>query len=257
MVREWRGRRRLSQLDLAHEAGVSPKHLSFVETGRSRPSPELLMTLARHLDVPLRETNSLLLAAGYAPRFRESDLDDSALDRARAALTRMLDHHDPFPGLVLDRYWNVVLANRSAGSMTALVPDELLARGLNVFRISLHPDGLAARTRNLAEWGAYLVRHLHRMVLTTADPVLAGLEAEILEYPTVQAIVTDDGYDPGASSPPMLSCQLDLDGTVVSFLTTLTTFGSPFDITLDELMVELFYPADEASEAVLRAAVTG
>ena len=254
MVREWRGRRRRSQLDLAHEAGVSPKHLSFVENGRSRPSPELLITLARHLEVPLRETNSLLLAAGYAPRYRETTLDDPSLDQAKTALTKLLDHHDPFPGVVLDRYWNVVMTNQAADLLAELVPAELAGPPFNLFRAGLHPDGLAAHTTNLTEWGGYLLRQLHRLVQTTADPVLIDLEAEVLTYSPVGEIVGQDGYEPVSLAPPMLACEMDLGGQPLSLLTTLTTFGSPLDITLDELMVELFYPADSDTAAFLRAA---
>lgn len=254
MVREWRGRRRLSQLDLANEAGVSPKHLSFVENGRSRPSPELLLTLARHLDVPLRETNSLLLAAGYAPRFRHTNLDDPSMAPVRSTLGRLLEHHDPFPGLALDRYWNVVLANRAADLLAALVPPDLAEPPLNLFRASLHPRGLAAYTSNLPVWGGYLVRHLHRLVQTTADPVLAELETEVLGYENIKLLVAGNDYDPAATSPPMLACEMEIAGVGISLLSTLTTFGSPLDITLDELMVELFYPADEATEALLREA---
>ena len=154
LVRDWRVRRRRSQMDLAHEVGVSPRHLSFVETGRSRPSPELLLALADRLEVPLRDRNVLLLAAGYAPRYGERSLDDAAMVRARAALQRMLDTHDPYPGVVIDRAWNVVLTNRAAGLLMVGLPPELLGPPVNVFRVCLHPDGLARRTLNFTEWSA-------------------------------------------------------------------------------------------------------
>ena len=173
LLREWRGRRRRSQMDLALEAGVSPKHLSFVETGRSRPSPELLLTLARHLDVPLRERNSLLLAAGYAPRYHETAIDDPASQRVRASLERLLRTHDPYPGVVLNRRWDIVLANDAALQMIGSVPAELLQPVPNVFRFSLHPAGVAAITLNFDEWATYLLAQLRRLVASTGDADLA------------------------------------------------------------------------------------
>jgi transcriptional regulator with XRE-family HTH domain len=252
LLREWRGRRRRSQMDLALEAGVSPKHLSFVETGRSRPSPELLLTLANHLDVPLRERNSLLLAAGYAPRYHETAIDDPASQRVRSSLERLLRTHDPYPGVVLDRMWNIVLANEAALRMVAAVPAELMAPVPNVFRFSLHPAGIAAFTLNFDEWATYLLAHLRRLVVSSGDADLAALEAEVLGYPNVvelrsRAVPTDD------DAPELLvPCRLLVGDAELSLFTTLTTFGTPRDITLDELAVELFFPADEATEAILR-----
>src|SRR6478735_3202097 len=162
LLRDWRVRRRRSQLDLALAVGVSARHLSFVETGRSKPSPELVLTLADHLDVPLRERNTLLLAAGYAPRYRETPLHDPSMDQVRASLDRLLAAHDPYPG--------VVMANEAAGLLTALLPPPLAGPPLNVFRACLHPEGLARLTRNLDAWAAYLLDELHRMVVATSDP---------------------------------------------------------------------------------------
>jgi transcriptional regulator with XRE-family HTH domain len=254
LVREWRLLRRRSQMDVAHEVGVSPRHLSFVETGRSRPSPELLLVLADHLDVPLRERNVMLLAAGYAPRYSETALDDETMASVRAALSRMLEGHDPYPGVVIDRQWNVVLANRAAGALMAGLPAELLGPPVNVFRVCLHPDGLAARTRNFDEWSAYLVGQLRRAATLTADPALRDLLDEVRRYPGIGA--TDAWRDDTASGAPQLLVPLRLaDGEAeLSLFTTLTTFGTPQDITLSELAVELFYPADATSEATLRAA---
>jgi len=252
LLREWRGRRRRSQMDLALEAGVSPKHLSFVETGRSRPSPELLLTLARHLDVPLRERNSLLLAAGYAPRYHETAIDDPASQHVRASLERLLRTHDPYPGVVLNRRWDIVLANDAALKMVGSVPEELMQPVPNVFRFSLHPAGVAAITLNFDEWGTYLIGQLRRLVASTGDADLAALEAEVLAYPNVVELLarTDSGGD---DEPPLLvPCRLLVGGAELSLFTTLTTFGTPRDITLDELAVELFFPADDATEAILR-----
>jgi transcriptional regulator with XRE-family HTH domain len=251
LLKDWRGRRRRSQLDLAHEAGVSPRHLSFVETGRSRPSPELVLTLAEHLDVPLRERNALLLAAGYAPRFQETSLTDPEMHRVRASLQQVLDSHAPYPGVVLDRRWDVVLANAAAVRLVSVLPPAL-CDPVNVFRAGLHPDGLAAFTTNFSEWGAYLVHKLHRLVVLSDDRELRELEVEVREYPTVQALTTSAGWRDWSETPLLVRCELELGGMPFALFTTLTTFGTPRDITLDELAIELFYPADDATEAALR-----
>ncbi len=252
LVKEWRGRRRRSQLDLALEVGVSARHLSFVETGRSRPSPELVLTLADHLEVPLRERNALLLAAGYAPRYQETPLHDPSMAQVRSSLARLLAAHDPYPGVVIDAHWNVVLANRSAGLLTSLLPPALQGPPLNVFRACLHPDGLARITRNLAPWASYLLDQLHRMAVATADPVLVALEQEVHAYPNIAplAAATPWGDDDAGLLVPV---ELQLGDQVLSLFTTLTSFGTPCDITLAELAVELFYPADEATEQALHA----
>ena len=256
LLKDWRGRRRRSQLDLAHEAGVSPRHLSFVETGRSRPSPELVLTLAEHLDVPLRERNALLLAAGYAPRFQETSLSDPEMLRVRASLQQVLDSHDPYPGVVLDRRWDVVLANAAAIRLVSVLPPAL-CDPVNVFRAGLHPDGLAGFTTNFADWGAYLVHQLHRLVVLSDDDELRALEAEVREYPTVQALTTSTGWRDWNETPLLVRCELELGGVPLALFTTLTTFGTPRDITLDELAIELFYPADDATEVALRAVNPG
>jgi transcriptional regulator with XRE-family HTH domain len=254
LVRDWRVRRRRSQLDLAYAVGVSPRHLSFVETGRSKPSPELLLALADGLDVPLRERNVLLVAAGYAPRFSETPLDAAAMTKARAALQRLLDTHNPYPGVVIDRQWNVVLANDAASLLTSALPDHLLGPPLNVFRACLHPDGLARDTLNFPEWATYLVGQLHRTALLTDDPALNTLADEVGNYPNVQE-VRQRRREAAFDEPELLvPLRLDVGGDELSMFTTLTTFGTPQDITLSELAVELFFPADEKSDAWLRAA---
>lgn len=250
LLRDWRQRRRLSQMDLALDVGVSPRHLSFVETGRSRPSPAVLIALAERLEVPLRERNRMLLAAGYAPRYGECSLDAEAMGPVRSALQRLLDAHDPYPGLVLDRQWNVVLANAAAQSLVALLPEALARPPLNIFRVSLHPEGFAAVTANFDEWGRHLVDTLQRLALRGGDPALLALEAEVRAYPNVRAL--REPPEPGPA-PLLLSCVLDLPDGRLSLFTTLTSFGSPRDVTLDELCVELFYPADAATAAQLRA----
>lgn len=239
-------------MDLALEVGVSPRHLSFVETGRSRPSPELVLAIATHLDVPLRERNTLLLAAGYAPRYSQSSFDDPSMVHARASMQRMLDAHDPYPGVVVDRLWNVVLANNAAALLTAVLPDALLEPPLNVYRVSLHPDGLAAHTSNLAEWAPPLLRQLRRSVVLTGDPALETLLEEVESYSTVAALL--DGFEAIEwDEPPLLiPMRLTVAGTELSLFTTITTFGTPRDVTLDELALELFFPADDDTERTLR-----
>lgn len=259
LLRDWRMRRRRSQMDLALDAGVSPRHLSFIETGRARPSPETLLALAQCLEVPLRERNDLLLAAGFAPRYAERTLDATEMASARAALERILAAHDPLPGLVVDRLWNVVLANQGASMLAQLLPAALREPTINVFRASLHPDGLARYTRNFAEWTLIVLGALHRQVQRFGDARLQALLTEVQGYPNVQAALADRAL-PGAGAPMPLIVpyELDLPGLgAVRFFTTLTTFGTPRDITLEELCVELFYPADDASALQLRAAARG
>jgi transcriptional regulator with XRE-family HTH domain len=257
LVKEWRTVRRRSQLDLALEIGVSARHLSFVETGRSRPSPELILALAEGLDVPLRDRNALLLAAGYAPRLTETSLDSPAMATVRGWLERMLAAHDPYPGAVIDRQWNIVLANRSAGALVQGVSEEAAGPTLNVFRLCLHPDGLAARTLNFEEWAAYLLRQLHRLVATTNDRALRALEEEVAAYPTVAALPDGIWRAGWVDAPLLVPLRITTGGRELSLFTTLTTFGTPTDITLAELALELFYPADDASGALLASLVDG
>lgn len=250
LLRDWRTRRRRSQLDLALDVGVSARHLSFIETGRANPSPEVVLALAEGLDVPLRERNTLLLAAGYAPRYTETPLDAPEMARATAAVQRILDAHDPYPGVVVDRGWDVIAANAGALSLIGDLPPALAEPPLNVFRLSLHPDGMAARTKNFTEWAGYLLWQLDRLWAASGDPALAALVEEVRGYPNVAAL-------PATAAPEtptrVLSVQLDTPAGELSLFTTLTTFGTPLDITLDELMIELFYPADDATAAILQA----
>lgn len=245
LVRDWRRQRSRSQLDVAYEVGVSPKHLSFVETGRSRPSPELIEAIGIHLDIPLRERNAMLLAAGFAPRYRRTALDDPAMATVMESLRRILDAHNPFPGVVLDRYWNVVLSNDAAHVLASTLPDHLVRPTLNVFRASLHPDGLAAHTINFDQWATYLLTQLHRLVAVTADPDLAEIERDVASYPNVVELHDRIGWATPSPVPELLvPFQLERGGIELSMFTTLTTFGTPRDITLDEIAVELFFPTD-------------
>lgn len=241
-------------MDLALQVGVSPRHLSFIETGKSMPSPAMLLALADGLEVPLRDRNRLLLAAGYAPRYSERAWGSAEMKPVQTALQRLLDAHQPYPGLVLDRQWNVVHANAAALALAQWIPAPLRTPRLNVFRASLHPEGLAAVTVNFDEWASYLIGTLQRVVLASADAETEALQREVLQYPNVQRLIAGPGYRRDAAPALLVPCVLDLPAGRVSLFTTLTTFGTPRDITLDELCVELFYPADAASEAVLRGA---
>jgi transcriptional regulator with XRE-family HTH domain len=252
LVKDWRLRRGRSQMDLAFDVGVSPRHLSFVETGRSRPSPELLLALAEHLQVPLRDRNAFLLAAGYAPRYRQTALDDARMTRVRQSLQRLLDSHAPYPGIVVDRLWNAVLSNDTAQRIVESLPSELAAPPMNVFRACLHPDGLANRTVDFPAWAAYLLGELHRLVVITGDPDVQRLADEVSRYPNVAALGGWREAVPAEEPALWIPWRLEMGGAEWSFFTTMTTFGTPQDITLAELAVELFYPADDATEARLR-----
>lgn len=254
LIRAWRARRRLSQLALALDAGVSARHLSFVETGRSRPSAEMLLALAERLDIPLRARNELLLAAGYAPRFSETRLSSPDLASVRAALQRLLDAHDPYPGVALDRNWNVVLANAAALRLAAALPDSLRGPPLNMFRASLHPQGFAAMTVNFDDWGRYLLGELERLAADGSGGSEAALLEEVVSYPNVRALRGGRERPADREDRLLIPCILEFAGTRLSLFTTLATFGSPRDVTLAELTVELFYPADAATEAALRGA---
>ena len=238
LLREWRDRRRLSQLDLASIADVSTRHLSFVETGRSTPSRELLLHLARHLDVPLREQNDLLLAAGHAPAHSQLDLSDPAMAPVMATLETMLAASEPNPTLVMDRHWNLVLANESAFVFTAGVADHVLGPPLNVLRLALHPDALAPRIEDLDVTAAHLMHRLRRQVAVTSDPVLVDLLAE------AETLVPGAASIDITSSSPALPVTIRTGDTSTTYLSVISTFGSALDITAAELTIETFYVVD-------------
>ena len=246
-LRAWRGRRRLSQLDLALDAEISARHLSFLETGRSRPSRAMLLRLADGLRIPARDRNLLLAAAGFAPALPERSLDDPALAAARRAVDLVLAAHEPFPALAVDRHWQLVAANAGVTRLLAGVADALLAPPVNVLRLSLHPDGLAPRIVNLAEWRAHVFRRLEGQIEASADAVLAALLAELRAYPGGTA-AHDCAEAYGGVAVPLVirSEQGDL-----AFLGTTTMFGTPIDITLAELAIEAFLPADSRTAALL------
>lgn len=248
LLRDWRQRRRLSQLDLAVEAEVSTRHLSFVETGRSRPSRELVLHLAEHLDVPLRERNALLLAAGYAPTYHQTPLDGPEMEPVRAALDKILGGHEPFPAVVVDRHWDLVSANGAAMALLGdLVAPELLAPPLNTLRASLHPNGLAPHIVNLAEYSAHLIARLRRQAAVAADADLLALEEELRAYPGVSE-------ESSAEPAELLFVPLVLQppgGPELTFFSTIATFGTALDITIAELAIESFFPADQTTTAAL------
>ncbi|HZU88335.1 MAG TPA: helix-turn-helix transcriptional regulator [Stellaceae bacterium] len=252
-LRAWRQRRRMSQLDLACEANVSTRHLSFIETGRAQPSRDMILHLAERLEIPLRERNLWLVAAGYAPLFPERSLDDPTLAAARHAVDLVLTGHEPYPALAVDRHWNLVAANRAVGRLIAGIAPPLLQPPVNVLRLALHPEGLAPRTVNLAEWRAHLLARLQRQIELTADRQLLALSEELARYPaprqTGRPAMT--GRDAAAVAVPL---RLRVGEHVLAFFSTITVFGTPLDITLSELALESFFPADAATAEILRAA---
>ena len=258
LVRERRLRARYSQMDLAFDVGISPRHLSFVELGKSRPSPELLIAIAAHLDVPPRERNEWLLAAGHAPRYPHSSLDAPALAQVRSSLRELLDAHDPYPAVVVDRCWNIQLANRAAGRLTASLPEHLQGPEPNVFRIALHPDGLAGRSGNLADWSPYLLRSLELTAARTDDAALRRLLDETRTWPGLQPHASRSRLPDSDPVQPVITWKVTTGGHELAFFTMMSTFGTPLDITLFELTVELLFPADAATRKVLQEwAATG
>ena len=250
LLREWRERRRLSQLDLALQAEISARHLSFVETGRSTPSREMVLRLAEQLDVPLRDRNQLLLAGGYAPVYAETPLESPRMEAVRAAVRQVLAAHEPYPAVVVDRGWNLVEANASVAIFTEGLPPALLASPTNVLRVSLHPDGLAERIVNLGEWRAHLLARLRRQVSLTADPQLAALYVELRAYPCDQPEPEIDLPGPGDVVVPL---RIRAGERELAFFSTVATFGTPLDITVAELAIESFFPANAETAAELRA----
>ena len=250
LLRDWRQRRRLSQLALALDADVSARHISFIETGRAQPSREMIGRLAERLKVPPREQNALLIAAGFAPVFSERSFDDPALEPARDAVRLVLAGHEPNPAVAVDRHWTLVAANRAAAPFFTGVAPELTRPPINVLRATLHPEGLAPRIANLTQWRAHLFDRLQRQIELTADPELVELLAELRGYPAprgTDAPAREQGV-PGVIVP----LRIRTEQGVLSFLYTTTVFGTPLDVTLSELAIESFFPADPATSAALR-----
>jgi transcriptional regulator with XRE-family HTH domain len=253
LVRDWRVRRRMTQIDLALEAGISTRHLSFVETGRSAPSREMVLLLAKRLDLPLRERNQLLLSAGYAPVYSESPLNGPQLAAVRAAVRQVLRGHEPYPAMVVDRSWNLVDANAGVALLTNGVARHLLTPPVNVLRVGLHPEGLAPRVINLGEWRAHLLGRLRRRVARASDPDLARLLRELQVYPCDQPEPAVELPGPGGVFVPLRLRHGDRE---LTFFSTLATFGTPLDVTVAELAIESFFPADPDTSAFIGNAPT-
>ena len=252
LLRRWRDQRRLSQMALALDAEVSTRHLSFVETGRSQPSRDMIVRLAEHLDVPLRERNELLLAAGYAPAYPESAMDEERMEAVRAAVRQVLAGHEPYPALVVDRHWEMLEANAGVAVLLAGVDPEQLAPPVNALRLSLHPDGLAPRIVNLGEWRAHILDRLRRQVAATADSQLASLLEELRAYRCDQPEPEVELPGPGEIVVPLRLRHGDGELRLMSIV---STFGTPLDITVQELSIEAFFPADAHTAQALRSAV--
>jgi transcriptional regulator with XRE-family HTH domain len=249
LLREWRQRRRYSQLALALEAGISARHLSFLETGRAAPSREMLDRLAEQLQVPARHRNALFLAAGYAPRYRERAIDDAALAGVRRAAELMLASLEPCPALLIDRHWTLLAANRALGLLLEGVDAELLRPPVNALRVSLHPRGVAPRILNLAEWRGHVLHRLRRDAEAGADPVLAALHDELRAYP---AAGLHRPPQPDAAPAVAIPLRLATEHGTLSFLSTTTVFGTALDPAAAELAIESFLPADEETADALR-----
>ncbi|HEY2053857.1 MAG TPA: helix-turn-helix transcriptional regulator [Solirubrobacterales bacterium] len=251
LLREWRHRRRRSQLELALDAGVSARHISFLETGRSNPSREMVVGLATNLEMPLRDRNELLIAAGYAPEYRELAYEDPDLEPVRTAIDQVLAGQDPYPALVVDRHWELITANRGLGLVTDGVAPHLLEPPANTMRVALHPEGMAPRILNWAEWRRHVLHRIERQARLTGEAAMAELHEELAAYPA------PDGEDRSGTSPdhdvfmPLLL--RGLDGEVLNFFSTVATFGTAVDVTVAELSIESFFPVDDATAAACRA----
>ncbi|MFE2100523.1 helix-turn-helix domain-containing protein [Streptomyces sp. NPDC059468] len=249
LLRSWRERRRISQLELALRADSSARHISFIETGRSRPSEEMVLRLAEHLDVPVRERNALLLAAGYAPHYPETPLDDPALDALRDGMERLIQGYEPYPALVVDAGYTVVAANRGITMLLEGVPEKLLTPAPNAMRLTLHPEGLAPRIRNLREWRGHLLAQMEREIALHRSDQLRALYEEVAAYPVPEGAPGDEPVEPVPYFA--LPMQIEHDGRILSFVSSISTFNTPMDVTVAELAIETFLPADPATTKYL------
>ncbi|CAM5537241.1 helix-turn-helix domain-containing protein [Streptomyces aurantiogriseus] len=251
LLRAWRERRRVSQLELALRADSSARHISFIETGRSRPSEEMVLRLAEHLDVPVRERNALLVAAGYAPHYRETPLDDPALDALRAGMERLIQGYEPYPALVVDAMYNVLAANRGIAMLLDGIPESLLAPPLNAMRLTLHPQGLAPRIRNLPEWRGHLLAQMERQIALYRSTPLRALYEEVAAYPVPQTAPEGEPAEPVPYFA--LPMQIEHGGRTLSFISSISTFNTPMDVTVAELAIETLLPADPATVKYLHS----
>jgi transcriptional regulator with XRE-family HTH domain len=262
LLRGWRERRRLSQLELALRADSSARHVSFIETGRSRPSEAMILRLAEHLEIPVRDRNALFLAAGYAPRYTETSLEDPAMDALREGIERLLRGYEPYPALVVDGNYDVLAANQGILMLLEGLPERLLTPPLNAMRLTLHPQGLASRIRNLAEWRGHLLAQMERQIAHLRSDSLRALHEEVAAYPAAQAApaapaVPEDGSavpEDGSAYPYFaLPLRIEHDGRVLSFVSSISTFNTPMDVTVSELAIETFLPADPETADYLRS----
>lgn len=251
LLREWRQRRRLSQLDLAGEAEVSARHLSFVETGRASPSREMVIHLSERLEIPLRERNTLLTAAGYAPLYEEKPLTDPALSAARHAIEMILKGHEPYPALTMDRYYRLISSNRPILWLLTGIEERLLQPPVNVLRLSLHPDGIAPRIANFGQWRSHLLSRLRKQIEVTADPLLKELLREVSGYPAPAQTEGGSAASSNDAAGILVPLKLVTDFGVMTLLSTTTVFGTPVEITLSEIALETFFPADAATADAL------
>ncbi|WP_190080822.1 helix-turn-helix domain-containing protein [Streptomyces longisporoflavus] len=262
LLRGWRERRKVSQLDLALRADSSARHISFIETGRSRPSEEIVLRLAEHLDVPVRERNSLLLAAGYAPRFRETPLDDPSMGALREGLEQILRGYEPYPALIVDAAYDVIAANRGIAMILDGVSEHLLQPPLNAMRLTLHPEGLAPKIRNLREWRGHLLHQMERQIALQRSDALRAVYEEVAAYPVADPGVSvfdgADGAEAGGSQSGVpyfaLPLRIEHEGHLLSFVSSISTFNTPMDVTVAELAIETLLPADPATVKFLRSA---
>jgi transcriptional regulator with XRE-family HTH domain len=252
LLRKWRERRRMSQLDLALETEISTRHLSFLETGRSLPSREMVIRLAERLEVPLRDRNTLLIAAGYAPVFPERSLEDPALQAARKAIDLLLAGHEPYPALAIDRHWTLITTNKAVAPLLGGVDPLLLQPPINVLRLSLHPQGLAPQIANLPEWRSHLLARLRRQIEVSADPVLEELLSELSGYTIPEGNGANATAEGGEYAWVVVPFRFVTELGTLSFFSTTTIFGTPIDITLSELAIESFFPADAETAKILR-----
>ncbi|WP_031153738.1 helix-turn-helix domain-containing protein [Streptomyces xanthophaeus] len=256
LLRDWRERRGISQLELAGRADSSSRHISFVENGRSRPSEEMVLRLADHLEVPVRDRNALLLAAGYAPRYPHTPLDDPAMGVLREGLERLLTGYEPYPALVVDGTYTVVAANRGITMLLDGVPGHLLEPPLNAMRLTLHPEGLAPRIHNLREWRGHLLAQMERQIALSRSAPLRALYEEVAAYPVPDRPGTDGPADaePEEAAPYIaLPLRIEHDGQLLSFVSSISTFNTPMDVTVAELAIETMLPADPATAKYLRS----
>lgn len=250
LLRTWRQRRRLSQLDLASEAEISTRHLSFLENGRSTPSREMILRLAEQLEIPMRERNALLLAGGFAPMYPERAMDDPDLAAARQAIDLFLERQKPYPAFAMDRHWKVIASNAALPELYEGCSEALLKRPVNGMRLTLHPEGMAPRIVNFGEWRTHLLERLRHEIAVTADPALSVLLHEVLRYPVpAEQHTMPETMQPNAVMVPF---RVKTRVGVLSFFTTTTVFGTPIDVTLSELMLEHFYPADDETDKLVR-----